>query len=84
MQLEKTRTTAEAQRLTVQLAERTYRLSMTAYQNGLKTWLDVQNDELALRQARLGGLQQNYSYLMGLLDLEYALGVPFGSLSAAK
>jgi outer membrane protein TolC len=82
MQLEKTRTTAEAQRLTVQLAERTYRLSMTAYQNGLKTWLDVQNDELALRQARLGGLQQNYSYLMGLLDLEYALGVPFGSLSA--
>jgi len=82
MQLEKTRTTAEAQRLTVQLAERTYRLSLTAYQNGLKTWLDVQNDELALRQARLGGLQQNYSYLMGLLDLEYALGVPFGSLSA--
>jgi outer membrane protein TolC len=82
MQLEKTRTTAEAQRLTVQLAERTYRLSMTAYQNGLKTWLDVQNDELALRQARLGSLQQNYSYLMGLLDLEYALGVPFGSLNA--
>jgi len=81
MQLEKTRATAEAQRLTVELAERTYRLSQTAYQNGLKTFLDVRNDELALSQARLGALSQNYSYLMGLLDLEYALGVPFGTLS---
>ncbi|MDR1307429.1 MAG: TolC family protein [Treponema sp.] len=80
LQLEKTRTTAEAQRLTVELADRTLRLSETAYRNGLKEFLDVQNDELALRQARLGALQQNYTYLMGLLDLEYAIGVPFGSL----
>ncbi|MDR2702358.1 MAG: TolC family protein [Spirochaetaceae bacterium] len=84
LQLEKTRTTAEAQRLTVELAERTLRLSETAYRNGLKQFIEVQNDELALRQARLGSLQQNYTYLMGLLDLEYALGVPFGSLSAQK
>jgi outer membrane protein TolC len=79
-QLEKTRTTAEVQRLTVELAERTLRLSETAYRNGLKEFLDVQNDEFALRQARLGTLQQSYTYLMGLLDLEYAIGVPFGSL----
>jgi len=84
MQLEKTRATAEAQRMTVELAERTYRLSQTAYQNGLKTFLDVRNDELALSQARLGALSQNYSYLMGLLDLEYALGVPFGTLSTKE
>ena len=81
MQLEKTRTTAEAQRMTVNLAARTLQLSETAYRNGLKTYLEVQNDELALRQARLGTLQQNYSYLMSLLDLEYAIGVPFGTLS---
>ena len=84
MQLEKTRTTAEAQRMTVNLAERTLRLSETAYRNGLKTFLEVQNDELALRQARLGILQQNYNYLMGLLDLEYAIGVPFGTLSGSN
>jgi len=82
LQLEKTRTTAEAQQMTVNLAERTLRLSETAYRNGLKQFIEVQNDELALRQARLSSLQQNYAYLMGLLDLEYALGVPFGSLSA--
>ena len=84
MQLEKTRTTAEAQRMTVNLAERTLRLSETAYRNGLKTYLEVQNDELALRQARLGTLQQNYNYLMSLLDLEYAIGVPFGTLSGSN
>jgi outer membrane protein TolC len=78
--LEKARTTSEAQRLTVELAERTLRLSETAYRNGLKEFLDVQNDELALHQARLGALQQNYMYLMNLLDLEYAIGVPFGTL----
>ncbi|MCL1813056.1 MAG: TolC family protein [Treponema sp.] len=84
MQLEKTRTTAEAQRMTVNLAARTLQLSETAYRNGLKTYLEVQNDELALRQARLGTLQQNYTYLMSLLDLEYAIGVPFGTLSGRK
>jgi outer membrane protein TolC len=78
--LEQTRTTAEAQALAVQLAERTLRLSEQAYRSGLKEFLDVQNDELALRQARFNMLQQNYSYLTGLLDLEYAIGVPFGSL----
>jgi outer membrane protein TolC len=80
LQLEKTRTSAEAQRLTVELAERTLRLSEAAYRNGLKQFIEVQGDELALRQARLEALQQNYNYLKDLLDLEYAIGVPFGSL----
>jgi outer membrane protein TolC len=80
LQLEKTRTQAEAQRLTVDLAERTYLLSEQAYRAGIKEFLDVQNDELALRQARLNLLQQNYAYLTGLLDLEYTIGVPFGTL----
>jgi outer membrane protein TolC len=84
LQLEKTRTQAEAQRLTVDLAERTYLLSEQAYRAGIKEFLEVQNDELALRQARLNLLQQNYAYLMGLLDLEYAIGVPFGTLGEKK
>ena len=84
MQLEKTRTSAEAQKMTVDLAERTLRLSQTAYRNGLKQFIEVQNDELALRQARLGSLQQNYNYLMSLLDLEYAIGFPFGTLAGGN
>jgi outer membrane protein TolC len=84
LQLEKTRTQAEAQRLTVDLAERTYLLSEQAYRAGIKEFLEVQNDELALRKARLDLLQQNYAYLTGLLDLEYAIGVPFGTLGEKK
>ncbi|MDR2181646.1 MAG: TolC family protein [Treponema sp.] len=78
--LEKTRASVEAQKNTVALAERTLLLSEVAYRNGLKEFLDVQNDQLALNQARLESLNQNYNYLKDLLDLEYAIGVPFGSL----
>jgi len=82
LQLERTRTSAEAQRATVNLAQRTLQMSEIAYRNGHRTFVEVLNDELALRQARLGMLQQNYNYLMSLLDLEYAIGVPFGTLGA--
>jgi outer membrane protein TolC len=80
LQLERTRTSAEAQRATVSLAERTLQMSEIAYRNGHRQFVEVLNDELALRQARLGMLQQNYNYLMSLLDLEYAIGMPFGTL----
>jgi outer membrane protein TolC len=84
MQLEKARVTVEAQSLTVELAERTYRLTEEAYQAGLSEFLEVQNAELELRRARIGVLEQNYNYIKGLIDLEYAIGVPFGTLSAGN
>ncbi|MDR2494558.1 MAG: TolC family protein [Spirochaetaceae bacterium] len=81
LNLEKARITAEAQGRTVDLAERTYRLTETAYRAGLQDLLEVQNAELELRRARIGILEQNFTYLQGLIDLEYAVGVPFGTLS---
>jgi outer membrane protein TolC len=82
--LEKIRTTAEAQEQTVALAERSYRLTEEAYRAGLKLLLDVQSAEQSLRQARLDMLRQNIDYIKGLMDLEYAIGVPFGTLSGRK
>jgi outer membrane protein TolC len=82
--LEKIRIAAEAQKATVQLAERSYQLTYQAYRGGLRTFLDVQSAEQDLRQARLGMLRQNIDYLQGLLDLEYAMGVPFGTLSGRQ
>ena len=41
----------------------------------------MQSAALALRQARLQLLTQQYNYLNDLIDLEYAIGVPFGTLS---
>jgi outer membrane protein TolC len=80
--LEKTRTTAEAQRLTVEMAEQAYRLTEEAYRAGLQDLLEVQNAELSLNQARLQLLVQQFNYLNDLIDLEYAIGVPFGTLSS--
>jgi outer membrane protein TolC len=82
--LEAARNTVEAQNLTVELAERTYRLTEEAYRAGLTELLDVQNAELELHKARIGVLEQQYNYIRGLIDLEYAIGVPFGTLSAGK
>jgi outer membrane protein TolC len=82
LSLERARTTAEAQELTADLAERTYRLTEEAYQAGLNDLMEVQNTELELRKARLGVLEQHFNYLTGLIDLEYAIGAPFGALTS--
>jgi outer membrane protein TolC len=84
LSLEKARTTVEAQTQTVDLAERSYRLTEESYRAGFSALLDVQNAELELRRARIGVLEQNFNYLMGLIDLEYAIGVPFGSLTSTE
>ncbi|MDR1428961.1 MAG: TolC family protein [Spirochaetaceae bacterium] len=82
LSLERTRTSAEAQSLTIAMAEQAYRLTEEAYRAGLQDLIEVQNAELALHQARLQMLEQNFNYRIGLIDLEYAIGVPFGTLSS--
>jgi len=84
LSLEKTRTSVEAQTQTIKLAERSYRLSEQAYRAGLQDLLQVRNAELDLKQARVSLLEQQFNYLNGLLDLEYAIGVPFGTLSSKE
>ncbi|MDR1096145.1 MAG: TolC family protein, partial [Spirochaetaceae bacterium] len=79
--LEKTKASVEAMRQNVDLAERSYRSTETAYRNGLQTLLEVQNAANQQQEARLGVMSQMITYMNGLVDLEYALGVPFGSLS---
>jgi outer membrane protein TolC len=81
LSLEKIRATVEAQEYTVNLAERAYKLTEEAYRAGLTELLEMQNAELELRKARIGVLEQDFSYIQGLIDLEYSMGVPFGTLS---
>ncbi len=83
LKLEKSRTSAEALALNVELAERAYRLSEDAYRAGAKDLLDVQNAELELQKAKLEVLKEKFNYVTGLLDLEYAVGVPFGTISGS-
>jgi len=82
--LEKTRLSMEAQTKTKDLAERSYRLTEEAYRAGLQDLLQVQNAELSLRQARVQLLEQQFNYLNGLIDLEYSIGVPFGTLTSKE
>ncbi len=82
--LEKSRTSHAALELNAGLAERAYRLSEEAYKAGAADLLDVQNAELELRKARLELLKEDYTYVTGLLDLEYAVGARFGSLGGSK
>jgi outer membrane protein TolC len=80
--LNKTQISAEAQAQAVALADRTYRLTEQAFRAGLLDLLQVQNAELELKQAKVFMLEQQFNYLNGLLDLEYSIGVPFGTLNS--
>ena len=81
--LEEIRTTAVAQQAAVDLANQSYKLTEEAYKAGLQDFLTVQSSSLALEQAKLQLLTQQFNYLNGLIDLEYSTGVPFGTLSSA-
>jgi outer membrane protein TolC len=82
LNLERIRLTAETHQQAIDLAERTTTLTEQAYRAGLQDFLQVQNAVLALRQARVQMLQHQFDYLNGLINLEYSIGVPFGTLSA--
>jgi outer membrane protein TolC len=79
--LEQVQVSVDALRHTVELAERTYRLTEQAYRAGLSELLEVRNAGDELNRARLAILEQNFNYINGLIDLEYAIGATFGSLS---
>jgi outer membrane protein TolC len=82
LSLEKTQSSIEARNRTVELAERSFSSTEEAYRAGLQDFNSVQNAEEALRQARMGVVQQHFNYLNSLIDLEYAIGVPFGALNS--
>jgi len=80
--LEKIRTSTTAQQAAVDLADQSYKLTEEAYKAGLQDFLAVQSSALALEQAKLQLLTQQYSFINTLIDLEYSIGVPFGTLSS--
>ena len=82
--LEKIRASKDAQQATVNMAEQSYRLTLEAYRAGLQDFQSVQNARLASDQAKVQLLTQQFNYSNDLIDLEYSIGVPFGTLSGNK
>ena len=59
----------------ITLAQKSYDMNVTSYQNGPRELLDVKDAESQLNQAKLGLINSKYEYLTGLLDLEYSLNI---------
>jgi outer membrane protein TolC len=73
-ELKRVQTVVEAQDRNVSLAERAYRIATVRYKEGSSSQLEVQNADIALRQARLNRLQTVYSYLITRYELEQMIG----------
>lgn len=78
--IDQARNSLKALRLNATLAERTSALTEEAYRFGTRDVLSLQNAQDNLQAARLQVLSQLYTLISAALDLEYALGVPFGTL----
>ncbi len=78
--IEQSRVSVKALKLSVTLAERSYNLTEEAYRFGTKDVLNVQNASDSLQSARMQVLSETFTLISAVLDLEYALGVPFGTL----
>ncbi|HKB84641.1 MAG TPA: TolC family protein [Ignavibacteriaceae bacterium] len=73
-ELHRVQTVVETQDKNVSLAERAYQISTVRYKEGTSSQLEVQNADIALRQARLNRLQTVYSYLITRYELEQMIG----------
>ena len=62
-----------AAKRSIELAQKSYDMTVVAYQQGAKELLDVKDAENQLNQAKLGEISEKYNYLASLLDLEFAL-----------
>lgn len=64
----------------VTLAETTYDLTKTAYNYGKTDILNLQNANDAVLSAKVSLKNQAYSLASAILDLEYLLGIPYGTI----
>jgi len=78
--LRQLRGSLSAQQNSVELAERTYDLTFKAYNAGTSNLTSLQNAEQNLRRAKNQLSRQRKKFLSEIIDLEYASGVPFGTL----
>ncbi|MBE0572927.1 MAG: TolC family protein [Ignavibacteriaceae bacterium] len=74
LELKRVQSLVEAQQKNVSLAERAYELSTVRYKEGTGNQLEVQNQDVALRQARINKLQSVHSYIVTKYELEQLMG----------
>ena len=74
IEIKKIQTNIDAQNRNVQLAQRAYEISEVRYKEGTGNQLEVENADLALRQARTNYMQTVYQYISLINDLDNLTG----------
>ena len=68
----------------VELAQRTYDMTLQAYNRGTKDLLSLQNASDSLLSAEVSLKNEQRSLINAILELENTLGIPYGTLTAKK
>ncbi len=74
IELDRVANLLDAQERNVKLAQRAYEIATIKYKEGTATQLEVQNADLASKQAKINRLQSLYSYMITKFELEQLLG----------
>ncbi len=64
----------------VEIAQKTYDMTLAAYNHGSRDLLTLQNASDALMKAKLDRQSHIYNLICAIFDLENTLGLPFGTL----
>lgn len=73
-ELKRVQSLLEVQARTVEVADRAYQIAKVRYKEGVGSQIELQNTDLALKQAKLNRIQSLYSYLTTKYELEQILG----------
>jgi Outer membrane protein len=70
----------ESLQANIDLAQKTYDMTLTAYNHGSKDLLSLQDAADSLLKAKVSLRSEEYTLISAVLNLESTLGVPFGTL----
>lgn len=79
--IEEAKATIKSLEASVDLAQQTYDMTLTAYSRGTKDLLSLQTALDNLLEAQVNLKSEAYTLISNILDLENALGIPFGTLT---
>jgi outer membrane protein TolC len=68
----------------VALAQKTYDMTLNAYNYGSRDLLTLQNAADSLLKSKNELQSQVYNLICKIMDLEFTLGLPLGALTAAE
>ncbi len=74
LELKRVQSLVEAQERNVNLAARAYEIATIRYKEGTGNQLEVQNADVALKQARINRIQSIHSYIITKYELEQIMG----------